>query len=430
MPDMGINPMAMAQGMYGGYNGQGMGMNGMNSGMGYSNGQGTYGGYNAAWNGGQHNYNQNAYGGQASGMVGDYASNAGYGGYNMPPHQGNFNQMNHRSFPNNEFQNGYHGQGYQNRGRGRGRGYQNYSRGRGAYNQVNPGHQANNEAFHQQLPSQFTHQEPDHQATPHQQQQEDQSQAKVVTPQDAETETVEAQKVADDFSKSLEPGDAEDHVEVPNAPTTEEEPRDAAAEASASLLKTEQPSAIDSDLEEKTHEDPSPIETLVSSELPASEPSRSDSTPAATTAMLPPPSPVVPTGPAALSSADQTQVQDYGPRGRGRGYHVVGLGSRGGSRGRGSGFLPNGISVHAPSAQSSSTPAVSPIVPEEPKGLGVVGAPTGPKAMRETLSSNGVNGGKGFSIVGRASAAAQAHAHGHTKSKRYVLLGLLVSLCC
>lgn len=425
MPDMGMNPMAMAQGMYGGYNGQGMGMNGMNSGMGYSNGQGTYGGYNAAWNGGQHNYNQNAYGGHASGMVGDYGSN-GYGGYNMPPHQGNFNQMNHRNFPNNEFQNGYHGQGYQNRGRGRGRGYQNYSRGRGAYNQVNPGHQANNEVFNQQLPSQFAHQEPDHREIPHQQQQEDQRQAKVVTPRDAETESAEAQKVAENFSKSLEPGDAEDHVEVPNVPTTMEEHSNAVAEASVSSPEPAQPSTIDSDSEEKKHKDPSPNETRLSSEPPASEPSKLDSMPAATTAMLPPPSPVVPTGPAALSSADQTPTQDYSPRGRGRGYHVVGVGSRGGSRGRGSGFLPNGISVYAPSEQPSSTPAVSPIVPKEPKGLGVVGAPTGPKAMRETVSSNG---GKGFSIVGRASAAAQAHAHGHTRSRRYVLLGLPVCLC-
>lgn len=430
MPDMGMNPMAMAQGMYGGYNGQGMGMNGMNSGMGYSNGQGTYGGYNAAWNGGQHNYNQNAYGGHASGMVGDYGSNAGYGGYNMPPHQGNFNQMNHRNFPNNEYQNGYHGQSYQNRGRGRGRGYQNYGRGRGAYNQVNSGNQANNEAFNQQLPSQFTHQEPDHQATPQLKQQEDQSQAKVVIPRDAETETAEAQKLVDDFSRSLEPGDAEDHVEVPNAPTTEEEPSNAAAETSASLSQPEKPSAIDSNFQEKTHEDPSPIETLVTSEPPASEPTKPDSTPAATTAMLPPPSPAVPTGPAALSSADQSQVQDYSPRGRGRGYHVVGVGSRGGSRGRGSGFLHNGISVHVPSAPPASTPAVSPVIPKEPKGLGVVGAPTGPKAMRENLSSNGVNGGKGFSIVGRALAAAQAHAHEVTGSRRYVSLGPQVSFYC
>lgn len=430
MPDMGMNPMAMAQGMYGGYNGQGMGMNGMNSGMGYSNGQGTYGGYNAAWNGGQHNYNQNAYGGHASGMVGDYGSNAGYGGYNMPPHQGNFNQMNHRNFPNNEFQNGYHGQGYQNRGRGRGRGYQNYSRGRGAYNQVNPGHQANHEASNHQQPSQFAHQEPDHRDTPHQQQQEDQPQANVVAPQDAETETAEAQKVADDFSRSLEPGDAEDHVEFPEATTTEEGPSNAAAEASVSPSKLEQPSTIDSDFEGKTHEDPSPKETLVSSEPLASEPPKPNSMPAATTAMLPPPSPVVPTGPAAFSLADQTQVQDYSPRDRGRGYHGVGVASRGGSRGRGSNSLPNGISIHVPSAQPSSTPAVSPIVLNEPKGLGVVGAPTGPKAMRETLSSNGVNGGKGFSIVGRASAAAQAHAHGHTRSRRYVLLELLVGVCC
>ena len=417
--------MAMAQGMYGGYNGQGMGMNGMNAGMGYANGQGTYGGYNgqpASWNGGQHNYNQNAYGGHANGMVGDYGSNAGYGGYNMTPHQGNFNQMNHRNFPNNEFQNGHHGQGYQTRGRGRGRGYQNYGRGRGGYNQVTPGHQANHEAFQHQLPSQVSQQGFDQQTASQQEQQGEQPQAEVAPQRDAEADRAEAQKTADDFSKSLDPGDAEDHIEVPTTPMTKEEPSAAAAEDNEPPSRPEQPLGTESHVQEEAHEKPSPIETFIPSEPQGAENIKSDSGTAASTAMLPPPSPVIPTGPAALSLAEQSQLYDYGSRGRGRGYHGGSVGHRGGSRGRGTGHLSNGTSVHAQSAQSALAPPLPLVTPTEPKGLGVEGAPKGPKAMREGLPSNAINGGKGFSIVGRASAAAQARTYGHTRSRRYVIV--------
>lgn len=423
MTGMGMNPMAMAQGMYGGYNGQSMGMNGMNAGMGFANGQGAYGGYSGqptSWNAGQHNYNQNAYGGHANGMVGDYGSNTGYGGYNMSPHQGNFNQMNNRNFSNNDFQNGYHGQGYQ-RGRGRGRGYQNYGRGRGAYHQVNSVHQTNHEAFHQQLPQQVPQQGSGQSSEPHQEQYEEQRQTEITAPGDANADSAEAKKAADEFAKSLDPGDAEDNVEVPDASAIMEEQSKAALEHSEPISKPQEPSDIDIAAQvEEASEKPVPIETFVSSEPQEPETTKINSTIAASTAMPPPPSPVVPTGPAALSSTEQPQHHDYGSRGKGRGYHGANAVYRGGLRGRGSGILPNGNSPHLSNGHTTAAPTVPPVIPTEPKGLGVEGAPKGPKAMMEGLSSNSVNGGKGFSIVGRASAAAQARAHGHSRDRRCV----------
>ena len=424
MTGMGMNPMAMAQGMYGGYSGQGMGMNGMNAGVGYANGQGTYGGYNGqptSWNGAQHNYNQNAYGGHANGMVGDFGSNAGYGGYNMTPHQGSFNQMNNRNFPNNEFQNGYHGQGYHPRGRGRGRGYQNYGRGRGrdASYQVNPGHQANHEAFQHQSPQQVSQQGNDQPTALHEKEHQEQPQAEVALSADVQPDNAEAQKRADEFSRSLDPGDAEDNVETQSTPVDTEEPSKAAVEDDESIPKPEQQSNTDTNVKEESPEKPSPIEAIISSEPPKElETTKHDSAAVTSTSMPPPPSPVVPTGPAALSPTEQPPHYEYGSRGRGRGYHGVSAVHRGGSRGRGTGFLPNGNSVHTSSGRSPSAPLVSPVVPTEPKGLGVEGAPKGPKAMMEGFSSNGINGGKGFSIVGRASAVAQARSHGRTGSRR------------
>ena len=93
MPGMAMDPMAMSQGMYNSFGGPGM-MNGMNVGMGFDAGQGVFGGFSgqpqAAWNaGGQDKLNQNAFAGGNN-----FGANAGYGaGYNMPSHQGNFNQM-------------------------------------------------------------------------------------------------------------------------------------------------------------------------------------------------------------------------------------------------------------------------------------------------------------------------------------------------
>ena len=421
-----MNPMAMAQGMYGGYNGQSMGMNGMNAGMGYANGQGAYGGYNgqtASWNGGQHNYNQNAYGGHANGMVGDYGSNTGYGGYNMTPHQGSFNQMNNRNFPNNDFQSGYHGQGYQSRGRGRGRGYQNYGRGRGASHQVNSGHYANYETSHHQMPQQVSQQGTGQSMAPQHDQQEGQTPAELAPEENVHDNSAETQKAADEFAKSLDPGDAEDNVETSNPPATTEAPSKAPVEDSESASKPEQPAdaAADSFVKEEAPEEPSPIETFVPSEPQELETTKLSRVTEATSTMPPPPSPVVPTGPAALPPIDQHQPYEYVSRVRGRGYNGISAVHRGGLRGRGTMLSSNVASVHLSNGHSTSATSLPATIPTEPKGLGVEGAPKGPKAMMGGPSSTSINGGKGFSIVGRASAAAQARTHSQAKSRRCVL---------
>lgn len=434
MPGMGFDPMTMTQGMYGGYNGQGLGMNGMNAGMGFANGQGAYGGYNgqaASWSTGQNNYNQNAYGGHANGMAGDFGSNSGYGGYNMPQHQGNFNQVHPRQFSNNEFQHGYHGQGFQNRGRSRGRGY-NSGRGRGGYNQVNSGYQANYESSQHQMSAQTDAKIPDQQQIPDQTQQygepEQQQENRVTL-----TNEVEAQKDRGEFdmAKELLPGDAEDQTEHLESPKSSAEmpgsPHETGetsyrpeAEAGLELKAKDEDTIKTSLVDEDKPSETSPIETFVPSEPAGPEVCDVTSTvgSAPNTAMLPPPSPAIPTGPSAHYTHDQSQGFEYGIRGRGRGYHRGNFDYRGGSRGRGSNHLINGHSAQVPNGQIPSATQVLPTTQIEPKGLGVEGAPTGPKALREGLPNVGIRGGRGFAIVGRASATAHARSNGHTRSKR------------
>lgn len=445
MPGMGFDPMTMAQGMYGSYNGQGIGMNGMNAGMGFANGQGAYGGYNGqatSWNAGQNNYNQNAYGGHANGMTGDFGSNSGYGGYKMPPHQGNFNQVHPRQFPNNDFQHGYHGSGFQNRGRGRGRGYQNAGRGRGAYNQVNSGYQANYEPSHQQSSAQIDAKDSDQQqffvqplhSVELRSQQDNSS---------GSTHDVEGQKTADDIdmAKELLPGDAEDVVEYSADPNdaleeaklpngTDESPQNAETEASLESRAQTKDSTKNPPVDGNEAPKTSPIETFVPSEpaVPEANNVAEPTVPTPSTAMLPPPNPAIPTGPAALHAPDQSQSFEFGVRGRGRGYHRGSFDSRGGPRGRGSTHLTNGHSAHVPNGHVSPALSAPSVVPLEPKGLGVEGAPKGPKALREGLPNTGIRGGRGFAIVGRASAAAHARVNGHARSKRYVPFCLICTL--
>ena len=430
---MAFDPMTMTQGMYGGYNGQSMGMNGMNAGMGFANGQGAYGGYNgqsASWNAGQNNYNQNAYGGHANGMAAEFGSNSGYGGYNMPQHQGNFNQVHPRQFSNHDSQYGHYGQGFQNRGRGRGRGYQNSGRGRGGYNQVNPSSHANHEHAHYQMPVQVHENSAEQQQGPEQPRNNEETQP---PPENGISPAGDTggHKVDDEFdmTKELLPGDAEDHVDLlPDHASAEEEAEPAKA-SDEELQKLETHEALETDSKDlKPTEAPTedteeplqalPIETYVPSERSSQESNCPVTTvvPASSTAMLPPPSPAIPTGPAALIAPDQSQGFEYGIRGRGRGYHRGSYDHRGGSRGRGSNYLTNG---HAPHVANGQAPPAPPVASVEPKGLGVEGAPKGPKALREGLPNTGVRGGRGFAIVGRASAAAHARSNGHARSKRY-----------
>jgi len=425
MPGMGMDPMTMAQ-MYGG---QGMGMNGMNMGMGmgvgFDAGQGAFGGFNgqpAAWNAGQNKYNHNAYGGHAGmgGVTSDYGANAGYGGYNMPPQQGNFNQMHQHQYPNNDFHHGHHGQGFQNRGRGRGRGYPTAGRGRGGYNQYNnynqvqQGNQTNQAPLQQEVQADGV----TRRGSPSYGDQEgrpaDQSNAE--NKEDAKVEdTTNSLTAEEQLNKELDPGDAEDYADEPTETTPKEEivpesKEPVVPEPEASDQSKAEPERESAPREEEKK--PAPIQTYISGEPANEEAPTVRSNVVVPPTMPPPPSPIVPTGPAAFHAADQSM--DTSPRGRGygrgfdRGFH-----HRGGSHGRGS-YLPNGNISHVQAVPSVVKPFVPPVAP---KGLGVEGAPKGPKALREGQCNTGV---RDFPKVGRAPATTHARPNGTSIMKRYV----------
>lgn len=422
---------AMSPSMFGGFGGPGMGMNGMNMGMGFPTGQGMFGGFNGqpgAWNAGQDKFNQNAYGGHANGMGSDFGANAGFTGYNMPQHhQGTYNQMNHHQFSNHDFQNGYYGQGFYNRGRGRGRGYYHATRGRGGYSQVNPGNQANNEPFHHQLPPQVASQD----SIQAQQSQQQQSQTQEAQPRDREAapQTVQDAKTPNQAAQVTGPEQATEEIasndanKAIDALTIASPPRNAVEHEKETygigLEKPDRAEAASQQAVEGEEKVPPPIETTVISELPKENDHNIEVlavAPSGPSSMLPPPSPLKtqtsPTAPLA------EQSYDYAHRGRGLGRGIFRGPSdfRGAGRGRGTGVLPNGHTNHVSS--NSQLTHVSTIPPSEPKGLGVEGAPTGPKAMREGLPNTGMRGGRGFSIIGRASAAVQPRPNGHARSRR------------
>ena len=410
-----MDPMAMSQGMYGGFGGQGMDMNGMNMGMGFNAGHGAYGGFNgqaAGWNAGQDKYNPNAYGNHANGMGGDYGINAGYGGYNTPSHQGNFNQMHHQQYPINDFQNGYNNQGFQNRGRGRGRGYYNNGRGRAGYNQVTQGAQTNYEPFHHQIPPQITPQ------APTQQQPIPKDLEQLVAPSAEEDPAVTNIDKADaeQMNKELDPGDEEDKPVVNVNPAESDVPAAVSTEPEGASTESKVP--VESMEEKLEEEKPAPIETFISTNQLESQGSSISSIASNPVTPMAPAGPAVPLGPAALYSGEASLDHAARGRGAGRGFYRGTSEHRGGFRGRGAGFHPNGNGVHSSTVQPFTNGVFPGVVPAEPKGLGVEGAPKGPKALREGLSNTGMRGGRGFSIVGRASAAAQARPNGSAWSRR------------
>ena len=452
MPGMAMDPNMMSQ-MYGGFGGQGMGVNGMNVGMGFNAGQGAFGGYPGqpgAWNSGQEQFNQSSFGLNAHGMGSNFGSNASYGGYNMPPQQGNFNQMNHQQFPHTDFQPGYHGQGFPNRGRGRGGRYPYGGRGRGGHYPMPQVNHANNEAFHHQLPPQLQQTNPYNvegrqPITPNgANAQQPQEAGRAGTANAISDEAAQAQ-----MNKELAPGDANDDVDTaPQAPSKEEEVKapdnvqstvpetngepavpesqpveDAKPTSEPALPESTKPEESESDTTEK----PRPIETFISDPSPPAAP-RLDTAPFYKPTELPSTTPITPLAPAAAYTGDSSH--DLSPRGRGssRGIPRGVPFERGALRGgRGTGYLPNGAPSHVPSnppAPSHTQPQINHV--PELKGVGVIGAPTGPKAMREPpaapKSTSAVRGGRGFSIVGRASAAAHSQTNGHAASRRYSIL--------
>ena len=423
-----MDPMILSQGMYGGFGGQGMGMNSMNVGMGFNAGQSAFGGFNgqpAAWNAGQDKFNQNAYG--ATGMGGDFGAAAGYGGYNMPQHQGNFNQMHHHQYQNNDFQSGYNGPGFYNRGRGRGRGYQNASRGRGGFHQVTPSNQANYEPFHHQIPQQLAQQDsslrpPSSEA---QNGQEQPKQAADVSHLASDAKTNMGHAEDEQLAKELEPGDADDAADdngtvPPINPSNGEDDASTPIEPLKAIMKENEELESDKNLLLEKENKPAPIETFVSSDTKEPEVSQVSDSMMAPSVMMPPPAPAIPLGPAALYSADH--LQDFGLRGRGggRGFYKGSSDYRGGLRGRSASINPNTAVVPSSSVPTVPAADIALTVPIEPKGLGVEGAPKAPKALREGLPNTGMRGGRGFSIIGRASSATQGRPNGRARSRRCV----------
>lgn len=433
MPGMSMDPMAMnhalSQSMYGGFGGPGMGMNGMNGmnmGMGFNAGQGAFGGFNSqldAWTTGQDNYNANAYG--TNGMGGNFGAHAGQGGYNMSSHQGNYNQMQHQQYSNNDFH-GHNNHGFQNRGRGR-RGYYNAGRGHGGYNNVmNQGNQngnANHEPFHHRIPSPAlqhdTAQQSQREPLPlvHQERQ--------TPPESNDEETADAveKRQADEerMNKELNPG-GEDEEPIAEAGPNKDEvtaEQDTAesktAEEPSSM--TEEPTKQSKVSEEPDKAKPLPIQTFISSD--EARMGRRGLDPIVKNIAMPPPAgPAMPQGPAAKYPQDPSQDQNGWGRGSGRGFFRGAAGGRGEYRGRGAAYLPNGNAIHTSPSAMSSAAAFPPVAPIVPKGLGVEGAPTGPKALREGLPNTGIRGGKGFSIVGRAHSSIHIRPEDRMRSRR------------
>ena len=443
LPNMGMDPMAMSQAMtqsmYEGFGGLGMGMNGMNMGMGFNAGQGAFGGYNGqvdTWTSGQDNYNANAFG--ATGMGGNFGAHAGHGGhggYNVSSHQGNYNQMNQQHYPNNDFQNGYSNHGFQYRGRGRRGGYYNAGRGRDVYNQMmhhgNQNGNANYEAFHHQVPLQITQQNASSASAAEQQQPispevETTTEAtEDVAPETADKHTSDEQQ---QMMRELNPGGDDDdepkakstpvHIDEaasikgPNLPSTSIQVNEPST-AKESLDTVEQPVKEDEAHEEVEKSKPLPIQTFISSDDSRARMPYVNGTSHYQSNPMPPPG-------AAVSMGPTSQSPDQGGWGRGfgRGFHRGMNGVRGDYRGRGAAYLYDGNGAHA--IPSSTLPIANTHVAKsaEPKGLGVEGAPTGPKALREGLPNTSIRGGRGFSIVGRASTATQGRPNGHNRSRR------------
>ncbi|KAL9111250.1 MAG: hypothetical protein Q9227_004328 [Pyrenula ochraceoflavens] len=383
MPGMGfMDPMAQMSQMYGGFGGPNMG-NGMNGmGMNFANAnQGMYGGWNGQNNMWSGQNNSNAF---AQGMGGDFGSSNGYG-YNYS--QGNFPQQ---QYSNNNFQSGYYGHGYGRGGRGRGRGF---GRGRGGFNQFHQGNHSNfQQPFHQ-----YPHQS---QALPN----GNIELSSGPSTKDPGHDENEAEKPpVKTLDEEFAPGGLEDIKEVfaedykiedSTGTTTQEKPE--VTDDTHTTLKEEthdQETAQSEELQMNGNAKPAPIESVVSdSPLHVEDEPRGNEGPRVTnetahdaTNAMPPPS--APLGPAAQYG---DTGRDYGFGGRGRGGFS--------GRGRGAPFL-NG---HASKADMPLN------APTEPKGQGVVGAPTGPKSMRPGFVAPPTRGrGGGLQIAGRAAMASR-----------------------
>ncbi|KAI1609626.1 hypothetical protein EDD36DRAFT_478051 [Exophiala viscosa] len=356
---MGMNPMSA--GMFGGFgpNGGMNGAQGMNMGMNFNPNQGMFPGWNNQNNNMWQNNNANAY---SNGMGGDFGSNYGF---NMA-NSGNFQQ----SYPNGDFQSGYNGRGY-GRGRGRGRGG---FRGRGNFNQYS---QYQQQGYYNNGPGQQNYQNQnedrpngafDEQKTDGDNKIEDSTHEDDEFAPGGQEEVQEA--LGDDYQKS-----SVEDKKVPDDAVTEKEERNELEQNGESRdeARDDEPAPLDDGVPVKTAE--------FDENTPVADGHKSVPEAYSEDLHTPMPPPSAPLGPSA----------QYGGRGHGRFS----------SRGRGSMSQPNG----------HFAPSVKPFTPPtEPKGAGVVGAPTGPRAMREPPAAPAARpasraASTGFQIMGRASMA-------------------------
>ena len=220
------------------------------------------------------------------------------------------------------------------------------------------------------------------------------------------------ERVRDEFA----PGDAEDRAE--EAAAAKPQDRDIQEEPHKDDEALKKPSTTEEDVlpgqadgkssTAKEPTPPAPIQTFISDEPsePKAQHVPATATITASTSMPPPPSPSLHSGPSNEISASDSSFTS--PRGHsaGRTYSRGGLG-------RGFTRIPNGETPRAtPPNVAEKPPAPLP----EPKGLGVIGAPTAPKALRQGLPNVGIKQDAGFSIVGRASAS---RVNGEARVKRY-----------
>ncbi|RMD42587.1 hypothetical protein DV735_g2538, partial [Chaetothyriales sp. CBS 134920] len=364
---MGMNPMAM----FGGMNG----MNGMNMGMNFNpNQMSQMFGFqnNNMWQ----NSNSNAF---SNGLGGDFQ----YG----------FNSNQQQYYSNDDFQ-AYRARPYGRGGRGRGRG--GFGRGRGNFRQFQD-YAPNSHNQHEQ--QQFDPQSmPRHSHNNHQQNRRHPQQ-----------ESIDLTKQEDDHQDLAEfaPGGQDeiqdalgDEYHAKTGPTTASAEPQPTAKKDASnpgpdkeeeVAGTAEPMSIDQpepearSEETEAHSSAAVVERPVESDRgPIAEAYEEDLDHA-----MPPPS--APSGPSGRQ-ADR----EFGFRGRGHGRFV--------SRSRGSSHLSNG---HPPSPVGSQLPQSIPR--PDSAGAGVVGAPTGPRAMREPRepapkpAPRPQSNGGGISILGRAS---------------------------
>lgn len=383
---MGMNPMMMSQGIFGGFNGQGMGMTAMNgmSGMSGMSGMAGMAGMNMGMG-----YNP-GYGGWGAlgGMGGDFGGNAGYypgSGYNQQSHQDNFHQVHHQPYANNNYlQNRSRGQAYSQRGYGRDQGYHD--------RQAALASQDSEEAFRQQLPTSFqgrgTSQRGQIQVQQHMQEKRE-NDSKIDPIKEPDPSRVGYQKAeVRDGALNVSRSEVEDEIKTNleldiSTQSADQVPVDSVQQSIEVAIEEREMEHSP----EQMSTDQQPIAAIDTIHIPSTDIEINQMT-----TMPPPVGPAIPLGPAAQFS--QSPLQECHGRGRSmRGYGRTVFGHRG----RGSGYM-NGTFGHV-----HDMPVGAPL---EPIGQGVMGAPTGPKAMREGQPPNGgIRGRAGFQIAGRGGKA-------------------------